>query len=687
MEDYVEIICNYHNNLLLTGVIECFGIIEGVKDVAKLTKSLTFKLVVSLFVCLGILMGFFTWYQCREVRTRVEKDLEIKGIGLAKAAAMGLQAMIENDIKDGVITKQQLFDRNYQLLTEDADPSKRKYTSAFDNYTDEHWQKYVDSFLVDQDVIFAIPVAYSDDPKKNGYLPTHNTVFKDRSKRIFNDSTGSAAAASEKPEGLKQIYRRDTGETMWDMSYPIYIDGRHWGGYRVAISIKAAEAKIAAVQKQTISMMAAILVSITITLLLASRLVIGRPLRRIMEAAQNLASGDADLTRRLEVVSNDDLGQVAITFNIFIEKLQRVVMKVIESIESVAQTGDQLSGNAEEVAKASQTVALSIEEMVKGTMDKLNAVGGTREIMEQFTASINQIARGAQEQATHVNQTSQAIGGMAVGIQEVATNAQSVLNAAGDAAVVARKGEEAVELTITGMEKIKNTVYDSAVRIKELGEHSQKIGEIIQVIDDIAEQTNLLALNAAIEAARAGEHGKGFAVVADEVRKLAERSGKATKEIAELIINIQKGTGNAVNAMEHGTREVEEGVRLAHDAGTALEEIMKTVELTLSQIKSISDAAQRMSESSLEVVTAVDNVAAITEQNSASTQEMAAGSDSAMLSIEKISQLTKESAQHSENISVSVEEMAASTEDIAMAAQNLANMAHELRQLVEGFTI
>lgn len=138
------------------------------------------------------------------------------------------------------------------------------------------------------------------------------------------------------------------------------------------------------------------------------------------------------------------------------------------------------------------------------------------------------------------------------------------------------------------MERIKTTVTESGERIKQLGEQSKAIGEIIQVIDDIAEQTNLLALNAAIEAARAGEHGKGFAVVADEVRKLAERSGKATKEIANLIISIQKGTDNAVSAMEKGISEVENGSRFAHDAGQALKEILVTVERANQQVQIIS---------------------------------------------------------------------------------------------------
>lgn len=652
----------------------------------KKHNSLYFKLVAALFVCLGLLMSVYAWYQCRQIRSQVENDLEAKGLALAKAAAKGLEAMIQNDISKGVVSEATLFDRNYKLLIDDPDSTKRKFVAAFTGYTDKYWQNYVDSFLVDDDVVFAAPVAYSKDPQLNGYLPTHNTKYKDRSRRIFNDPTGALAAASTR-EGYKQVYKRDTGEVMWDVSYPIYINGKHWGGYRVAISIVKAEEKIAAAQNKTLIYMTGILLVITLILLVVTKLIVGRPLERILSATGNLASGEADLTQRLAVSSKDELGLLARQVNLFIEKIHNVTREVAESVNSVTETSDNLSLNAEEMAKASQSVAASIEEMVKGANEKLGAVSHTREIVNEFTAASNQIANGAQDQADHVNKTSSTIGQMAEAIQEVASSAQMVLNAATDAANVARKGEGAVDSTISGMERIKNTVYESAVKIKELGEHSHKIGEIIRVIDDIAEQTNLLALNAAIEAARAGDHGKGFAVVADEVRKLAERSGKATKEIAVLIENIQKGTENAVKAMEQGTQEVTEGVVLAHDAGAALEEIMKTVEQTLIQIRSISEAAKQMSEASTSVVKDMDNVAAITQQNSAATQQMAVSSDSAISAIDSISTLTQNDVEHAESVSVSVEEMTASTEGIASSAEALSEMAHDLRALVGGFKI
>jgi len=209
----------------------------------------------------------------------------------------------------------------------------------------------------------------------------------------------------------------------------------------------------------------------------------------------------------------------------------------------------------------------------------------------------------------------------------VSENTQTLNETAEKTREAARKGEGAVEQTVKGMDSIKIKVFETAKKIRDLGEHSQQIGEIVQVIDDIAEQTNLLALNAAIEAARAGEHGKGFAVVADEVRKLAERSGKATKEIAELIGNIQKVTGEAVAEMEAGTSEVEQGAGLAVDAGNALKEILQNVEDTYRQIQNISAASEQISASSHEVVSTVNNVSSVTEQNTAATEEMSASAD------------------------------------------------------------
>jgi len=219
---------------------------------AKLTRSLYFKLLVSITVCIIVIGAINTWYQLKSVRSEVEKQVEDKGMALAKAGALSTAYIAENDLKAGVITSQKLFSRNYTKIGSEQDAKNQRYKSDFDDYSDTHWLGVEDSLLMDNDVAFSIASAYSDDPKLNGYIPTHNSRFEARSKRIFNDPVGSAVASTLKP--IKQVYNRDTGEVMWDFSYPIYINGQHWGGFRVGLyttQIEAVQTISSAIQEMS----------------------------------------------------------------------------------------------------------------------------------------------------------------------------------------------------------------------------------------------------------------------------------------------------------------------------------------------------------------------------------------------------------------------------------------------------
>jgi methyl-accepting chemotaxis protein len=212
-------------------------------------------------------------------------------------------------------------------------------------------------------------------------------------------------------------------------------------------------------------------------------------------------------------------------------------------------------------------------------------------------------------------------------ILETTKNSSTAAEAAKKAGSIAKEGGSVVAETISGMNRIALVVKKSAETVHTLGKSSDQIGEIVQVIDDIADQTNLLALNAAIEAARAGEQGRGFAVVADEVRKLAERTTKATKEIASMIKQIQKDTNGAVSSMEEGTKEVEKGKHLADKAGESLNQIIKGAEQVVDIITQVAAASEEQSSTSEQISKSIEAISNVTQESSAGIQEIARASE------------------------------------------------------------
>ena len=254
-------------------------------------------------------------------------------------------------------------------------------------------------------------------------------------------------------------------------------------------------------------------------------------------------------------------------------------------------------------------------------------------------------------------------------------------NTAESAVGGARKTHE----TVAGMERIKKAMDLVSRKVTDLGDRSGEIGKIVATIDDIAAQTNLLALNAAIEAARAGEQGRGFAVVADEVRKLAERSSVATKEIATLVNGTQAGVREAVNAMQQGSREVEEGYKLAADAGGALDDILTRSQSVRKQVTEISVAAQALKDLGREMTETIHKINKIVEENAAATQEMTASSGVVSTNIETTAGVAEENSAASEQVSASTEEMSAQVEEALAAAQSLSEMSEEMERTVAFF--
>jgi len=311
--------------------------------------------------------------------------------------------------------------------------------------------------------------------------------------------------------------------------------------------------------------------------------IIGRSLRRSTETLTEVSAAIArgDLTARARGLSNDELGEIGRLFN--------------ETADSFAAVIAGIRGNAEQVATAANQVHSTAEQMATG--------------VEEVAAQTGTVATAGEE--------------MAATAAEIAQNCQMAAEAARRAAESATGGSAVVQKTVEGMARIADRVRSSAKTVESLGSRSEQIGEIIGTIQDIADQTNLLALNAAIEAARAGEQGRGFAVVADEVRALAERTTKATREIGEMIKAIQQETRGAVAAMEEGVHEVEAGTTDAQQSGMALQEILNQINEVAMQVSQIATAAEQQTATTGEISGNVQQVSEVVQETAKGIQESA----------------------------------------------------------------
>jgi methyl-accepting chemotaxis protein len=432
-------------------------------------------------------------------------------------------------------------------------------------------------------------------------------------------------------------------------------------------------------QQQSILMMIALAViaviaSLSLGLILSGS--ISKAVNKINRGLKKMAQ--ADLTERIDIKSKDEIGEIAVSYNQMLEERIKTVTHLKDIAEKLTMASEQLTSAANQSSLSTQQVATSSQQMAKGAQEQSNSAQETSKSINQLSEAITQLSKGAAEQSTGVRQAVDSITSVSSAMSHVANNANLAEKGSDQAARSALSGVEKTRQTLTGMDKINTAVSDTAKKIEELGIRSTEIGKIVSVIDDIAAQTNLLALNAAIEAARAGEQGRGFAVVSDEVRKLAERTATATKEIAGLISAVQKGVEEATIVMNAGTVAVSEGYALAKESEEVLEQIQQASTEVNNQIVEISSKAQEVSHSANELVKVIDNVGNITEENTAAAEQMSANALQVSKAMETVAGISEENSAATEEVSASAQEMNAQVEEIVSSSQTLKEMAEDL---------
>jgi methyl-accepting chemotaxis protein len=478
-------------------------------------------------------------------------------------------------------------------------------------------QNKVEKIGQKESIIFALVI------DKNLKAVAHSNT--DSIGKQLDDKGSKTAAVEGKPYASKYPYQ---GQEVYDVLVPLYEDGIHIGAVDIGLSMKQINnaLKILLIKTIIISIISFIVGGIILSLLIRK---VTNPLKKLVEVANKVSNGD--LTQDIDIKSKDEVGMLADSFNKMINNLRDITSKIQDVGLNVASYSQELFSAAEQASTVSEQIAISTQDIADGA--------------EQQVKSTMLVLNNIKEVADSIEKINDEI-------YDVVDNADNTSKLASD-------GREKMNSMIKQMNTIKYSVNYTSGIMNEFEKTSDEIGNIVQVINNIADQTNLLSLNAAIEAARAGESGRGFAVVADEIRKLAEETIKSSDNIKKLINKTQENAKKAIVSIEGGNKEAEKGEVVVEEVGIYLNEIIQGFDLTKNKLDIANKNILEVNTNTENIVNLVDEIESISEESAANTEEVAASS----------------------------EEQSATIEEITKSVEELANMSRELEEVIQVFKL
>ncbi|MFJ7186747.1 methyl-accepting chemotaxis protein [Lysinibacillus xylanilyticus] len=570
-------------------------------------NSLKNKILLTVSIIVLLLIAIITTQSIRELNNRMSVDLEqeLKSVGLL--TAMNLDS---EDVKD--------------LLTEKGETNAgfKKIQKQLDKIQEEQgimsW-----SYIWDvKDAGSVIPIGYTsnlNEVYEAGEIFTDlaDEHIKTAKLAIKNNSTAVTAIFQDPFGSWRTVFtpiKDDNGKL-------IALLGIDYSADYINTIIKTS------VIKQIVIAVIGILLLLVLLYIIIDRLL--KPLKKVVNAANQVANGEL-VNVDLEI-TKDEIGNLSKSINTMVSNLQHIILNIRNTSDNVSSAANQLTVNATETYNSATTIAQDME----------------------------QITQNAEASMVMTEETAAAMEETATGIQQIADSANTAAESSISASQASERGNHVVQQVIAQMELINDSVEQIGTTINGLHINTKKISDIVNLITAIADQTNLLALNAAIEAARAGEHGKGFAVVADEVRRLAEQSSQSATEIFNLISTIQADSNASITVMEKGKEDVKAGMEFTNEVGEIFKEILTSSEEVASQIREISAASQQISASSEEVAASVNN----------------------------IKQSTEQSSEFSANVSNATQEQLTTMQEVKEASSSLGKTAEELQVLVTKFKL